>query len=262
MRNVLVTGGSRGLGLAIAQKLAAAGYRVIAVARSESEEMTAAIADASAPPGALHFVPFDLGKIDEHSATGAQSAQGIRRLSTGWSTTPRSGTSGMLATMHNAEIERLVRLNTLSPHRADQICGALDDGGRRRPHRQRRLHRRLHRLQRACRSTSATKASLLGFTRSLAREVGRLGINVNAVAPGFIDTDMTHGLTGEQRAADRAAQRAAPPRRSRGRGQRGRISAQRQGAQHHRHGADRGRRRHRLAGHRSVTRINGPLASR
>jgi 3-oxoacyl-[acyl-carrier protein] reductase len=46
---------------------------------------------------------------------------------------------------------------------------------------------------------AATKASMVGFTRSLAREVGRLGINVNAVAPGFIDTDMTHGLDGEQR---------------------------------------------------------------
>jgi 3-oxoacyl-[acyl-carrier protein] reductase len=41
---------------------------------------------------------------------------------------------------------------------------------------------------------------MLGFTRSLAREVGRLGINVNAVAPGFVDTEMTHGLVGEQRA--------------------------------------------------------------
>ncbi|MGH6674928.1 MAG: SDR family NAD(P)-dependent oxidoreductase, partial [Xanthobacteraceae bacterium] len=46
---------------------------------------------------------------------------------------------------------------------------------------------------------AATKASMIGFTRSLAREVGRLGINVNAVAPGFLDTDMTHGLAGEQR---------------------------------------------------------------
>jgi len=46
---------------------------------------------------------------------------------------------------------------------------------------------------------AATKASMIGFTRSLAREVGRLGINVNAVAPGFLDTEMTHGLAGGQR---------------------------------------------------------------
>jgi 3-oxoacyl-[acyl-carrier protein] reductase len=45
----------------------------------------------------------------------------------------------------------------------------------------------------------ATKASLVGFTRSLAREVGRMGVNVNAVAPGFVETEMTQGLTDEQR---------------------------------------------------------------
>ena len=45
----------------------------------------------------------------------------------------------------------------------------------------------------------ATKASLIGFTRSLAREVGRMGVNVNSVAPGFVDTEMTQGLKDEQR---------------------------------------------------------------
>jgi 3-oxoacyl-[acyl-carrier protein] reductase len=46
---------------------------------------------------------------------------------------------------------------------------------------------------------AATKSSLVGFTKSLAREVGRAGVNVNAVAPGFLATDMTHSLTDEQR---------------------------------------------------------------
>jgi 3-oxoacyl-[acyl-carrier protein] reductase len=46
---------------------------------------------------------------------------------------------------------------------------------------------------------SATKASIIGFTRSLARDIGSLGINVNAVAPGFVDTDMTEALDGRKR---------------------------------------------------------------
>jgi 3-oxoacyl-[acyl-carrier protein] reductase len=54
---------------------------------------------------------------------------------------------------------------------------------------------------------SATKASLIGLTRSLAREVGQLGINVNAVAPGFVETQMTEDLGDAQR--DQIARRSA-----------------------------------------------------
>jgi 3-oxoacyl-[acyl-carrier protein] reductase len=53
----------------------------------------------------------------------------------------------------------------------------------------------------------ASKAALIGFTKSLSREVGRLGITVNAVAPGFIATEMTAGLQDDDRA--RIAARAA-----------------------------------------------------
>src|SRR6185312_12193078 len=45
----------------------------------------------------------------------------------------------------------------------------------------------------------ATKAAATGFTRALAREVGKVGITVNAIAPGFVDTDLTQSLPEDQR---------------------------------------------------------------
>jgi 3-oxoacyl-[acyl-carrier protein] reductase len=100
------------------------------------------------------------------------------------------GTGGVLATMRDADIERLVRLNTLSPIVLTKhvLRTMLADG-----------EGRIVNVSSITAATgytglsaySATKASLVGFTRALAREVGRAGVTVNAVAPGFIATDMT-----------------------------------------------------------------------
>jgi 3-oxoacyl-[acyl-carrier protein] reductase len=121
------------------------------------------------------------------------------------------GTDGVLATMHNSKIETLVRVNTLSPIVLTKyvVRQMMADGGG-----------RIVNVSSIIGFTGysglsvygATKASMLGFTRSLAREVGRLGVNVNAVAPGFMDTEMTQGLEGEQRAkvARRSALRRLP----------------------------------------------------
>jgi 3-oxoacyl-[acyl-carrier protein] reductase len=198
-RSVLVTGGSRGLGLAIAQKLAAAGYQTIALARRETREVAAAIARAEeAGQGALSFVPFDLGKIDDIPDL-------VRRLRKQFGplyaliNNAALGLSGTLALMHHTKIDEMVRLNTVSPIVLTKyvLRGMMVDGSG-----------RIVNVASIVASTgasgvaayAATKASMVGFTRSLAREVGPLGITVNAVAPGVLETDMTQVLTDEQRA--------------------------------------------------------------
>jgi 3-oxoacyl-[acyl-carrier protein] reductase len=197
-RNVLVTGASRGLGLGIARKLSGAGYRVIALARQNNKQVAEAIAEAERNKhGALDFVSFDLGKIDEIPDLVRKLRKEFGPLY-GLVNNAALGLDGALAMMHNTKIEQLVRLNTLSPIVLTKyvVRAMMSDGAG-----------RVVNVASIIGFTgysglsvyAATKASMLGFTRSLAREVGRLGINVNAVAPGFLDTDMTHGLAGEQR---------------------------------------------------------------
>jgi 3-oxoacyl-[acyl-carrier protein] reductase len=196
MRSVLVTGGSRGLGLGITQKLAAAGYRVIAVARKKSKDVAAAEAEHGAQ-GSIQFVSFDLGKIEEIP----NFVRGLRKEFGplfGLVNNAALGHGGALALMHNTQIEELVRVNTLSPIMLTKyvVRNMMSDGAG-----------RVINVASIVGFTgysglsayAATKASMIGFTRSLAREVGRLGITVNAVAPGFLATEMTHGLAEEQR---------------------------------------------------------------
>jgi 3-oxoacyl-[acyl-carrier protein] reductase len=205
-RTIVVTGGSRGLGLGIARQLAAAGYRVVAVARKTNEELAAAIEEVErAGQGELHFVAFDLGDIDAIPGL----IQAIRKKFGpiyGLINNAAIGTDGVLAIMHNTQIEELVRVNTVSPIVLTKyaVRSMLSEGGG-----------RIVNVASIIGFTGysglsvygATKASMLGFTRSLAREVGRHGVNVNAVAPGFVDTDMTQGLGDEQRG--RVARRSA-----------------------------------------------------
>ena len=211
MRNVVVTGGSRGLGLGIARRLAAAGYAVVAIARRKTDQLTAAMeAVKRGKGGALHFVACDLGETEKIS----DLVRGLRKEFGpiyGLVNNAAIGTDGVLATMHNSKIEALVRVNTVAPIVLTKyvVRQMMADGGG-----------RIVNVSSIIGFTgysglsvyAATKASMLGFTRSLAREVGRLGVNVNAIAPGFMDTEMTRGLEGEQRAkvARRSALRRLP----------------------------------------------------
>ena len=202
MRNVLVTGGSRGLGLAIGTRLASCGYRVVALARSETKELRAAMTQHGE---ALIFQACDLADI---AGIGAMVGELRRRVGPlyGLVNNAGLGTAGLLSMMRDPDIEALVRLNTVAPlvltkyvarsmmaereGRIVNISSVVATSG-----------------YKALAAYSATKASLEGFTRSLAREVGQLGITVNAVAPGFVDTAMTHTLTDSER--DQIARRSA-----------------------------------------------------
>jgi 3-oxoacyl-[acyl-carrier protein] reductase len=199
IRNAIVTGGSRGLGLGIAGKLVTAGYRVIAVARRESDQLKCAMRQAApAQKGELVFRPFDLDKTADIPNFIKQLRKDFGPLY-GLVNNAGLGTSGILATMRDSQIESLIRLNTISPILLTKyVVRAMMAAGT----------GRIVNVASIVSFTgysglsvySATKASLVGFTRSLAREVGPLGINVNAVAPGFIDTEMTESLTDQERA--------------------------------------------------------------
>ena len=198
MRNVIVTGGSRGIGLGIARTLAGAGYSVIAVARQERNELTSAIGEANrSNTGSLHFVPFDLGKIDDMPNLVRMLRKDFGPIY-GLVNNAAVGTNGALAVMHNLQIEQLIRMNTLSPIVLTKyvVRHMMADGGGRVVNVASIVGFNGYS---GLSVYSATKASMIGFTRSLAREVGRLGVNVNAIAPGFVDTEMTQELKGERR---------------------------------------------------------------
>jgi 3-oxoacyl-[acyl-carrier protein] reductase len=208
MRNVLVTGGSRGIGLAISRRLASGGFTVVAVARRESDELRAAISEAK--QGNLHFRACDLAAIDAIPAFVKKMRDEFGAIY-GLVNNAGLGTEGLLATMHNSEIEALIRLNVLSPVVLTKyiVRHMMADG-----------EGRIVNISSIIASTGynglsvygATKAAATGFTRSLAREVGKLGITVNAIAPGFIDTELTRNLGGEgrQKIAGRSALKRLP----------------------------------------------------
>ena len=139
--------------------------------------------------GAIHFVPFDLGKIGAIPDLVRDLRKEFGSVF-GLVNNAAVGFEGALGMMHNGKLEEMVRVNTLSPivltkyvvrsMMADgagsivnvaSIIGFTGYSG--------------------LAAYAATKSSMIGFTRSLAREVGRFGITVNAVAPGFLATDMT-----------------------------------------------------------------------
>ncbi|HOY35699.1 MAG TPA: 3-oxoacyl-ACP reductase FabG [Piscinibacter sp.] len=192
----LVTGASRGIGRAIAMALAAQGMKVIGTATSEAG--AAAIGEAL---GALGGSGLKLDVTDGAALDAA--IDGIVKQH-----------GGLQVLVNNAGITR----DTLSMRMKDEDWDAVLDTNLKAVFRASRAAIRPMMKQRYGRivnitsvvgasgnpgqaNYAAAKAGVAGMTRSLARELGSRGITVNCVAPGFIDTDMTHSLPEAQKAA-------------------------------------------------------------
>lgn len=190
-KNVIVTGARRGLGLAISQRLAADGYKVIAVARADSPELNA-LCDGDN----VCFELFDLANTEKIHAWVGDLTKRHGRIY-GLINNAAIGSDGVLATMHERDIAQSLLVNLQSPIVLTKYVSRsmlLDGAGR------------IINISSIIASTgfsglsvyAATKAGLIGFTKSLSRELGKAGITVNCVAPGYMDTDMTKSIASDK----------------------------------------------------------------
>jgi len=194
IRTALITGASRGIGLACAQTLAKAGVRIVLTARNR-ELLEQAATGIREQGGEAHVVELDMsagdsiksvltgaakefGRIDILVNNAAITRDGIamRMKKQDWDTVIDTNLSGAFlacqAVLPSMMKERWGRIVNIS-----SVVARSGNAGQA--------------------NYSASKAGLIGLTKSLAQEMGSRGITVNAVAPGFIETDMTAGLSDE-----------------------------------------------------------------
>ncbi len=191
MKVVVVTGGTRGLGLAIVRRLLEEDYRLVAVGRNCSGELSSLVQEN---PGRVSFEAYDFAETAGIHEFALHLGRQYGRIY-GLVNNAALGHDGILATMHEQEISALLKVNVEAPILLTKYLlrpMLINRGGR------------VINISSIMAGTGfsglavygATKAALGGFTRSLAREVGRAGITVNTVAPGYMQTDMTGSLQG------------------------------------------------------------------
>jgi 3-oxoacyl-[acyl-carrier protein] reductase len=187
----LVTGGNRGIGLAIASDLAAAGHTVIVASRDGQ------------PVGGLPAVACDVTKSESVDSAFDEVAERFGPVEVA---VANAGITrdALLLRMSDEDIESVLQTNLTGSLRVarraskqmlrarwgrlifiSSVVGLLGSAGQA--------------------SYAASKAGLVGLARSLARELGSRNITANVVAPGFVDTDMTRELSDDRRAEIAAA---------------------------------------------------------
>ena len=194
MKCALVTGGSRGIGRAVCVELALAGYYILVNYRSAADEAARTLERIRQQGGDGELLPFDVGDKNQ-----------VQQQLTGW--LEKNSDRYIEVLVNNAGIKEDALMLWMEDNQwSDVIRTNLDSffyvtravlNGM--------LVRKFGRIinivslaglkgQAGQTNYSAAKAGVIGATKALAAEVGRHGITVNAIAPGFIHTDMTEGL--------------------------------------------------------------------
>ncbi len=192
-RLILVSGATRGLGLAITKRLIADRFRVIAVARRPSEALNDLV---SSSHNRVQYEHLDLADTAGIHATVNRIVK-IHGPLYGLVNNAAVAHDGILATMHDSQIQESMLINItgtiiLTKYAIRPML--VNRNGR------------IVNIASIIATTGfnglsvygASKAALLGFTRSLAREVGRANVTVNTVSPGYMETEMSAGLEHEQ----------------------------------------------------------------
>jgi 3-oxoacyl-[acyl-carrier protein] reductase len=196
-QTAIVTGASRGLGYAIAERLAKAGAKVHLIARNQAGVEEAAARITAATGTAAKAWSADVG--DSESLNGAFSAI-LKESPTVEILVNNAGITrdGLLMRMKDEDFDEVVRINlrsvflgtrailrTMVKQKYGRIINLTSIVG---------VHGQAGQA-----NYSASKAGIIGFTKSTAKEVASRSITCNAVAPGFIDSDMTKVLTEDQK---------------------------------------------------------------
>jgi len=187
----LVTGGTRGIGASIAERLRADGYKVATLGRSGGD-VQADVADPAAVQAAFDEVRERFGPVLILVNNAGVTADGlaIRMPDEDWARVIDTNLTGAfnctkrgLEDMLKARWGRIVNVSSIAGERANSGQA----------------------------NYAASKAGLLGFTRVIAKEMGKRNITSNAVTPGFIDTEMTAELPAKELAAAIPAGRVGQP---------------------------------------------------